>query len=201
MHRGHASIYLYSQVMQFCLGAVRLGSGEHFPRFSAMPLPCAPPALRFACPACPCPACRPPCAPLPCVSPALRAPCSRSHSPALHLSPHFCSKNCRPLQLSSNLCSKTALRFHCPAFRLPCVSTALRCHWGAWDLVVGATALRCHFPRISAAELPCVATVLAFLQQNCTPLPVSSHFCSKTALRAHCPALPLPCASTALQGL
>ena len=51
-------------------------------------------------------------------------------------------------------------------------------------------------------SLPCVATFLAFLQQNWPALALPPHFCSRTALRCRFPrisAAKLPCVATALR--
>ena len=77
-----------------------------------------------------------------------------------------------------------------------CSFRVRRCDFGA-----ESTALRCHVPRIFAAKLACVCTVLALLQQNWPALALSSHFCSRTGLRWHCPrisAAKLPCVATFL---
>ena len=46
---------------------------------------------------------------------------------------------------------------------------------------------------------PCVATVLAILQDNCLAHVLSSHFCRKTVLRSHCPGHPLCCVASELR--
>ena len=101
----HLKTPIYSKVVQFGFGALRLWSREHCP---ALPLSshfCSKTGLRLHCP-------RISAAKLACVGTA----------------PAFPQQHCPPSPLSSRFCGKTALRCHGPLIseaKLPCVTTAL----------------------------------------------------------------------------